>query len=56
MVVTTARRQVLAFRLRRQHLTRRLGAARMGEATASRGVRNSPAGSAPVALLARGSR
>ncbi|WP_043347629.1 winged helix DNA-binding domain-containing protein [Beutenbergia cavernae] len=52
-MVTTTRRQVLAFRLRQQHLARRLGAARMGEATATCGVRNSPAGSAPVALLAR---
>src|SRR5262245_19052043 len=51
--VTTTRRQVLAFRLRRQHLARRLGAAKMAEATATCGVRNSPAGSAQVALLAR---
>jgi hypothetical protein len=51
--VTTVRRQVLAFRLRRQHLVRRLGAAKMADATATCGVRNSPAGSAPVALLAR---
>jgi hypothetical protein len=51
--VTTARRQVLAFRLRRQHLARRLGAARMAEVTATCSVRNSPPGSAQVALLAR---
>jgi hypothetical protein len=53
MAVTTTRRQVLAFRLRRQHLVRRLAAARMAEATATCSVRNSPAGSAQVALLAR---
>lgn len=53
MTVTTARKQVLAFRLGRQHLTRRLGAARMAEVTATCSVRNSPPGSAPVALLAR---
>ncbi len=53
MVVTTTRRQVLAFRLRRQHLARRLGAARMAEATATCSMRNSPPGSAQVALLAR---
>jgi hypothetical protein len=53
VVVTTDRKQVLAFRLRRQHLTRRLGAARMADVTASCGVRNSPPGSAQVALLAR---
>jgi hypothetical protein len=44
---------VLAFRLRRQHLARRLGAARMAEVVATCSVRNSPAGSAQVALLAR---
>lgn len=53
MAVTAARRQVLAFRLRQQHLARRLGAARMADATATCSVRNSPAGSAQVALLAR---
>jgi len=53
VAVTTTRRQVLAFRLRQQHLARRLGAARMTEATATCGVRNSPPGSAQVALLAR---
>jgi DNA glycosylase AlkZ-like len=53
MEVTTARRQVLAFRLRRQHLVRRLGAARMADVTATCSVRNSPPGSALVALLAR---
>ena len=53
MAVTAARRQVLAFRLRQQHLARRLGAARMAEATATCSVRNSPPGSAQVALLAR---
>ena len=53
MAVTTARRQVLAFRLRRQHLARRLGAARMADVTATCSVRNSPPGSAQVALLAR---
>lgn len=53
MAVTTTRKRVLAFRLRRQHLARRLGAARLAEATATCGVRNSPAGSAQVALLAR---
>jgi hypothetical protein len=53
VAVTTARRQVLAFRLRRQHLARRLGAARMADAVATCSVRNSPAGSAQVALLAR---
>jgi hypothetical protein len=47
------RRQVLAFRLRRHNLARRLGAARMPEATATCGVRNSPPGSASMALLAR---
>lgn len=53
MAVTTARRQVLAFRLRRQHLARRLGAARMADVTATCSVRNSPPGSAQAALLAR---
>jgi hypothetical protein len=53
MAVTTTRRQVLAFRLRRQHLARRLGAAKMADVTATCSVRNSPAGSAQVALLAR---
>lgn len=53
MAVTTARRQVLAFRLRRQHLVRRLDVARMAEVTAACSVRNSPPGSAQVALLAR---
>jgi hypothetical protein len=53
VAVTSTRTQVLAFRFRRQHLARRLGAARMADATAPCGVRNSPAGSAPVALLAR---
>lgn len=53
MAVTTTRWQVLAFRLRRQHLARRLGAARMAEVIATCSVRNSPAGSAQVALLAR---
>ena len=53
MTVTTARRQVLAFRLRRQHLARRLGAARMADVAATCGVRNSPPGSAQLALLAR---
>jgi hypothetical protein len=51
--LTTTRRHVLAFRLRRQHLARRLAAARMPAATATCSVRNSPPGSAPVALLAR---
>ncbi len=53
MAVTTDRKQVLAFRLRRQHLSRRLGAARMADVTATCSVRNSPPGSAQVALLAR---
>lgn len=53
MAVTTARTQVLAFRLRQHHLARRLGAARMAEVTATCNVRNSPPGSAQVALLAR---
>ena len=53
MAVTTDRSQVLAFRLRRQHLVCRLGAASMADATATCGVRNSPPGSAQVALLAR---
>ena len=53
MTVTTTRRQVLAFRLRRQHLARRLAAAKLADATATCSVRNSPAGSAQVALLAR---
>ena len=53
VAVTTARRQVLAFRLRRHHLARRLGAARLADAAATCGVRNSPSGSAQVALLAR---
>ena len=52
-VTTTGRGQVLAFRLRRQHLVRRLGVTRMVDATAPCGVRNSPPGSAQVALLAR---
>jgi hypothetical protein len=51
VAVTTARRQVLAFR--RHHLARRLGAARLADAAATCGVRNSPSGSAQVALLAR---
>jgi hypothetical protein len=50
---TTTRRQVLAFRLRRHHLVRRLGAARIADAAATCGVRNSPPGSARMALLAR---
>lgn len=53
VAVATTRRQVLAFRLGRQHLVRRLSAARMADAAATCGVRNSPAGSAQVALLAR---
>lgn len=53
VAVTTTRRQVLAFRLRRHHLARRLSAARMAEVTATCSVRNSPPGSAQVALLAR---
>jgi hypothetical protein len=53
VAVTATRTQVLAFRLRRQHLVRRLGTARMADATATCGVRNSPVGSAQVALLAR---
>ncbi|HEU0240053.1 MAG TPA: winged helix DNA-binding domain-containing protein [Micromonosporaceae bacterium] len=51
--MTVARTRVLAFRLRRQHLVRRLAAASMADATATCSVRNSPPGSAPVALLAR---
>lgn len=53
MAVTTTRRNVLAFRLRRQHLARRLGAARMAGVTGTCSVRNSPPGTAQVALLAR---
>jgi hypothetical protein len=53
VAVTMTRRQVLAFRLRRQHLARRLGAARLADVTATCSVRNSPPGSAQVALLAR---
>jgi hypothetical protein len=53
VAVTTARRQVLAFRLRRQHLARRLGAPSLADVTATCSVRNSPPGSAQVALLAR---
>lgn len=53
MALTTTRRQVLAFRLRRQHLARRLGKARMAEAVAACSVRNTPPGSAQAALLAR---
>jgi len=51
--MTVARTQVLAFRLRRQHLVRRLAADSMADATATCSVRNSPPGSAPVALVAR---
>ena len=51
--MTVTRRQVLAFRLRRQQLARRLAATRMAEVVATCGVRNSPPGSAQVALLAR---
>ncbi|HKE65780.1 MAG TPA: winged helix DNA-binding domain-containing protein [Micromonosporaceae bacterium] len=51
--MTVARTQVLAFRLRRQHLVRRLAADSMADATATCSVRNSPPGSAQVALLAR---
>lgn len=53
MAVTSARGQVLAFRLGRQHLVRRLGAASMADAIATCSMRNSPPGSAQVALLAR---
>ncbi|HKE66137.1 MAG TPA: crosslink repair DNA glycosylase YcaQ family protein, partial [Micromonosporaceae bacterium] len=53
MAVTVARVQVLAFRLRRQHLMRRLGTASMVDVTATCSVRNSPPGSAQIALLAR---
>jgi hypothetical protein len=53
VTVKVTRTHVLAFRLRRQHLVRRLGAATMAEAFATCGVRNSPPGSAQVALLAR---
>lgn len=53
MTDPTVRGRVLAFRLRQQHLARRLGAARLVEAAGTCGVRNSPPGSAPVALLAR---
>src|SRR5215475_11184711 len=52
VAVTAARVQVLAFRLRRQHLVRRLGAASMVDVTATFSVRNSPPGSAQIALLA----
>ena len=53
MAVTADRRKVLAFRLRRQHLMRRLGAASTAEVTATCSVRNSKPGSAQAALLAR---
>jgi hypothetical protein len=52
-VTTTGRGQVLAFRFRRQHLARRLPGARMVDAATACGLRNSPPGSAQVALLAR---
>jgi hypothetical protein len=53
VAVTATRERVLAFRLRRQNLVRRLVAGRMPDAIAACGVRNSPPGSAQVALLAR---
>jgi Winged helix DNA-binding domain len=51
--VRTARDQVLAFRLRRQHLDRRLPADALADMVAAGGIRNTPAGSAPAALAAR---
>src|ERR1017187_6375033 len=47
------RAQVLAFRLRRHHLSRRLSEARMADAVRACSIRNSPPGSAVLALLAR---
>jgi hypothetical protein len=52
--VATSRESVLAFRLRRQHLDRRLPPARLAEVAADCcGLRNSPPGSADAALAAR---
>jgi DNA glycosylase AlkZ-like len=52
--LTTTRGRVLGFRLRRQHLHRRLAAGRLGTAVADCcGIRNSPPGSAGLALDAR---
>ena len=49
-----SRESVLAFRLRRQHLDRRLPPARLAEVAADCcGLRNSPPGSADAALAAR---
>jgi Winged helix DNA-binding domain len=51
---TVTRERVLGFRLRRQHLHRRLPAGRLGTAVADCcGIRNSPPGSAGPALDAR---
>lgn len=55
-VVTTTRSRVLAFRLRRHHLVRRLSATKLADVVGTCGVRNSPAGSAQVAMLARVNR
>jgi hypothetical protein len=53
VALTTTREHVLAFRLRRHHLTLRLGEARITDAVAACSVRNTPPGSAQAALLAR---
>ena len=53
MAQTSTRRQVLAFGHQRHHLTRRLGQGRLADAAAACGIRNTPPGSAPAALLAR---
>ncbi|HEY6749550.1 MAG TPA: crosslink repair DNA glycosylase YcaQ family protein [Mycobacteriales bacterium] len=49
----TTRDSVLGFRLRRHHLTRRLGSGAIPEVAAVAGLRNSPPGTAAEALLAR---
>lgn len=51
--VRATREHVLALRLRRHHLTRRLAAARLPEVLSTAGVRNTPPGSAYGALRAR---
>lgn len=53
MPLTTTRTHVLAFRLRRHHLARRLSAEQLADAVAACGVFNSPPGSALPALAAR---
>lgn len=53
MPLEITRDHVLAFRLRRQHLDRRLGGASLAAAVAACGIRNTPPGSAQTALAAR---